>query len=918
MRRIAAALGVAALVSLMALPAPAAPRERLRMDAGWRFHYGELASYRPEAQGVALKAWKWKPSVTGEAEAAQTAAPAAAPGDWQDARTGDDVFQGRVGFAWFRTTLSAGAVPASATGVRLHFEGVDDNAVVYLNGIRLRRHEGFSEAFDAPAAAAWRPSASNTVAVLVENTAGMGGIIGVAAVEFRLPGSAVTKPAFQLGGGGWKPVRLPHDFVVEQPFDRRADPSHGFRPTGIGWYSKTFTIPAADRGRRLSLEFDGVYRDSTVWLNGVELGRHASGYTGFAYDATAACRFGASNTLVVRADARRTEGWWYEGGGIYRHVWLVKTSPVHVDHWGTFVLPTRIAPGPKPSSVVSIRTAVRNDSPRPVQCRVTSRIVDANGRLAGEAQSAQTVPAGGAADVSQSVRVANARLWSLESPHLYRVLTTVSRSGRALDTYETSFGIRTIRFDMDRGFTLNGKPVKIQGTCNHQDFAGIGVALPDRVHVFKLEKLKAMGSNAYRCSHHPYAPELMDACDRLGILVMDENRKLGDSPEILGQVESMVRRDRNHPSVIMWSMCNEERLQGSPEGARQFKAMEQVVKRLDASRPVSCAMNGGWGSGISLVEDLQGCNYNDHLYDSFHRDHPDIPMYGSETASTLTTRGEYEKNPDAGYVSAYNFTDWSWKAIADRPFMAGSFVWTGFDYRGEPTPYTWPCVNSHFGIMDTCGFPKDNYWYYLAWWGKRPMAHLMPHWNWSGKDGQDITVRCFSNCDTVELFLNGVSQGAKPMPRNEHVDWMVRYVPGRLSVIGRNAGKTAAADFVETTGAPAALRMRADRQAILADGEDVGILAVDVVDAKGRVVPTAGNAVTFGVSGPGAVIGVGNGDPSSHEADKASRRSAFNGHCLAIVQAGARPGRITVTASSPGLRPAAITMASTPAPNADL
>jgi beta-galactosidase len=295
----------------------------------------------------------------------------------------------------------------------------------------------------------------------------------------------------------------------------------------------------------------------------------------------------------------------------------------------------------------------------------------------------------------------------------------------------------------------------------------------------------------------------MDACDRLGMLVMDENRRLGDTPEILSQVQSMVMRDRNHPSVIMWSMCNEEGLQGTEQGAAMFSAMKDEVHQYDTTRPVSCAMNGGWGTGISLVEDLQGCNYNPGGYDAFHQKFPNQPMFGSETASTVTDRGIYATDKEHGYVSAYNATDGSWKPVADRAFMAGSFAWTGFDYRGEPSPYNWPCINSHFGIMDTCGFPKDNYYYYASWWKTKPIVHIMPHWNWPGKEGQDIDVRCFSNCERVELFLNGKSLGAQDMPRNEHLDWKVPYQPGTLLAVGTDAGIEAARDQVETTDAPA-------------------------------------------------------------------------------------------------------------------
>ena len=893
------------------LAAPFSPRERTRFDAGWRFHYGDLPGYAAQGRIIApINVWETKVADGAAAASNINQVMRETSGDgWKSVPVGTDVFNGRAGFAWFRASVKGNMGWPAPGALRLHFESVDDNATVFVNGVKLAHHELWDEPFDVPVGSVWRASRTNQIAVLVENNAGQGGIYTRSALETApKPGSAL--PDVKMPAAAWKNVGLPHDFVVEQPFDPKGDRSHGYKPSGTGWYVKTFGLPASDRGRRLSLEFDGVYRDSSVWLNGILLGKHASGYTGFAYDITKAARYGGGNILTVRADARRNEGWWYEGGGIYRHVWLVKTTPVHVGHWGTFVTSkVRGREGlPRPDAEIEIQTTLVNDGGKAVSCRVESRIVDPMGKSVAALSSTQNVPVG-SSKIAHGILLPKVHLWSIETPNRYRVVTTVFQGTRVLDRYETPFGIRTIRFDKDKGFFLNGKSVKIKGTCNHQDFAGIGVALPDRVHVYKIEKLKAMGSNAYRCSHHPYAPEILDACDRLGMLVMDENRKLGDSPEILGQVESMVRRDRNHPSIIMWSMCNEESQQGTASGARMFSNMKNLVTSLDTTRPVTCAMNYGWGKdGISMVTDLQGFNYNLDAYDGFHAQFPDIPTYASETASTLTTRGEYANDRERGYVTSFNATDQTWKSVAERPFMAGSFVWTGFDYRGEPTPYDWPCISSHFGIMDTCGFPKDNYWYYLSWWGAKPVAHVMPHWNWPGKEGQNVDVRVFSNCETVELLLNGRSLGTKAMPRYEHVDWQVPYEAGRLEVRGANGGALVAKDAVETTGAPAAIRVRPDRKAILADGEDVSIIAVDVLDAKGRVVPTADDLVTFSVTGSARVIGVGNGDPSSHEADKTNKRHAFNGHCMVIVQAGTKPGPFIVKATSPGLTSASATI----------
>ncbi len=506
--------------------------------------------------------------------------------------------------------------------------------------------------------------------------------------------------------------------------------------------------------------------------------------------------------------------------------------------------------------------------------------------------------------------VAQPRLWSLETPHLYKLVSLIKSGGKTVDQTETTFGVRTIRFDIEKGFFLNGKPVKIQGTCNHQDFAGVGVAVPDTLEYRRVKMLKDMGANAWRMSHNPPTPELLDACDKLGMLVMDENRHLGDSTSILEEVASLVQRDRNHPSVIMWSMCNEEGRQGSAEGVRLVSAMMDVTRRYDSTRPISSAMNGGWLEPVNFgqVEDLVGVNYYPDRYDAIHQRHSTKPMFGSETASTLTTRGEYADNREKTYVTSYNMTDGSWIPVAERPFVAGSFVWTGFDYKGEPTPYKWPCINSHFGIMDMCGFPKDNYYYYLSWWKTNPVVHVMPHWNWPGREGQEIKVIVFSNCERVELFCNGQSLGTKAMPRNSHLEWSAKYAPGSLSAKGYNGGSIAATDLVETTGAPAALRLKTDRTVLSADGEDLALVEVDVVDAKGRIVPVADNRVSFSIKGAGSIAGVGNGNPSDHDPDKASFRRAFNGKCMVLIGSGEKPGAIQLEATADGLQPANVAL----------
>ncbi len=728
---------------------------------------------------------------------------------------------------------------------------------------------------------------------------------------------------------GWQRVDLPHDWVIEGQFDPKENVTHGFLPTGIGWYRKTFELPAEDEGRRLWLEFDGIFRNSTVWLNGHYLGHHLSGYTSFHYDITDVAHYGEKNVLAVRVDATECEGWWYEGAGIYRHVWLVKTDPLHVAHWGTFVTATVADPLDPEQAEVVIRTEVTNGYDKDMSCKLESTIVDADGNEVATSQSRETIVSREMQQFRQTVDVGSPHLWSVDDPYLYRVLTTVKSNGRITDTYETTFGIRTLKFDAEKGFFLNGKPLKLKGTCNHQDHAGVGTAVPDHLQEYRIRLLKEMGSNAYRCAHNPPTPEVLDACDHLGMLVMDENRFLDSSAERLADLESMVRRDRNHPSIILWSTSNEESLQRSPVGARIVATMADLVRKLDPSRPVTAAMHDSWGSAFSDALDVQGCNYFPEDYDDYHQNHPHQPVIGSETSGTSTTRGIYVTDRQAGYVSAYNreanafgastTAEYGWRMIADRPWMGGTFVWTGFDYRGEPTPYEWPCINSQLGMMDMCGFPKDNYYYYQSWWSDETVLHIFPHWNWAGREGEEIDVWCYSNCDRVELFLNGESLGTQEIQPNGHLEWKVPYAPGTLLAVGYRNGEEIARAAVETTGPAAGIQLDPDRKIIRADGQDVVIVNVSVRDEQGRVVPTADNNIHFQVSDNATVLGMGNGDPSSHEPDQptvtverifepggsvdhsVAKRRAFNGLCQVIVQASREPGEIILTVQTPGL-----------------
>ncbi len=744
----------------------------------------------------------------------------------------------------------------------------------------------------------------------------------------------------------WRRVDVPHDYVVEGAFDAKAQPGvsvewyklHGFLPVSPAWYRKLVSIPAAAKGRRLWIEFDGVFSNSRYWLNGREIGSQYSGYSSSRFDITDVANCGGRNILTVRVDPRY-DGWWYEGGGIYRHVRLATLDPVHIAPNGVFVAPAVADPGDgiKADAMVAVTMDVTNESAAAVTATVLNEILDANGKAVVSEQVVQPLLAGASAKVAQRLPLSMASLWSLENPYLYQMRNTINVSGKVVDQSITAFGVRHVRFDADRGFFLNGKHVKIQGVNNHQDHAGVGVAMPDRLIEWRLERLKEMGCNAIRLSHNPVEPVMLDLCDRMGFLVIAENRHLGDTyadqtPKNTPAVEhrdltGLVMRDRNHPCIILWSLCNEQRTQGSPEGAAMARAMKQRVNELDPTRWVTAAMNGGFTNpdGFISVLDVAGFNYQPEVYPGFHAQFPLKPMVATEIASEIGTRGIYDLHhwdsywgdKDRGYVAAYSLNagpggqtvENAWLPIATNDFMAGGFVWTGFDYKGEPRPFAWPVVNSHYGFMDICGFPKDSYYYYQSWWTDKPVLHLFPHWNWPGREGQEIPVWVHSNCQEVELFLNGVSQGRQTVKPYHHLEWKVKYAPGKLVAKGMRDGRPVEA-AVETTGVPAAIRLTADRSALAANGTDLAVVNVAILDAEGRVVPVADNEVTFTLTGPARLIGVGNGDPSSHEPDKASHRRAFNGLAQAIVQTTLKGGKIRLQAEAAGLKTGSVTLTS--------
>lgn len=748
-------------------------------------------------------------------------------------------------------------------------------------------------------------------------------------------GEARGAAGFKFDDSKWRVINLPHDWAIELPLVKKDDREHvehgcfaigpDFPQHSVGWYRRTFEIPKADLGKRISVEFDGVFRDSIVWINGHRLGRFSSGYTPFGYDLTDYLNYGAANVIAVRVDATQYEGWWYEGAGIYRHVWLLKTAPLHMVRYGTFVT-TKLR---RNSADVTVRTTVVNESDAPAEFKIQTRVTaqpkspSQKNKIASASKGivayspAMRLNSSEQREFIQNCSIKAPNLWSCDEPNLYQLRTTILQSKKTVDTCDTTFGIRTFRWDPRKGFFLNNKRLKIKGMCCHRDHAGVGAALPDRLHEMRMEKLKELGCNAFRASHYPHATELLDACDRLGILVMAENRLAGCSPEILDQLRTMILRDRNHPSVFLWSLANEEHtVQWSIAGERIGKTMGRLCRALDPTRKVTTAMHDkGLGVGFANIVDVHGWNYmNVGDIDAYHRKHPNRPIIGSEEASTVCTRGIYADDPDRGYVRAYDerAPKWGttaekwWKFFSERQWLAGAFVWTGFDYRGEPIPYKWPCTASHFGLMDLCGFPKDNYFYYKSWWSNEPVLHLFPHWNWIGQEGKPIDVRVFTNFKEVELFLNGRSHGRKSVDRNSHVAWNVSYEPGVLEAIAYRDGKQAASAIRATTSAAKQILLTADRSVLRADGEDVACVSVSVIDAQCRVVATASNPIEFRIAGAGKLIGVGNGDPSSHEPDKATNRRLFNGWCMALIQSNTSPGEIRVSARAPGVAGASI------------
>jgi beta-galactosidase len=738
-------------------------------------------------------------------------------------------------------------------------------------------------------------------------------------------GAAQGGAAASFDDSEWPVVDLPHDFVSFRPIVPDANIDQGYRKRGVVWYRNTLRFDHADRGKHVELQLDGVSTLATVWINGTLVCHNYSGYSSAYIDLTPYLTYGdVVNSLVVRVDAQTMQGWWYEGGGIYRNVWIVKRDATHIVTDGVFAHPIKDQTG----WLIPIEVTLNTSSPADQDVTVISELWGDGPAPLARAEAPAHVPTLQNAVVKAQMRVADPKLWSVEAPNLYRVVTRVVQGGVTLDAVTTPCGFRTQHFDPDKGFFLNGQPLKIQGVCMHQDHAGVGVAVPAALIEFRLRKLKSLGCNAIRCSHNAQDKMFMDLCDRLGLLIMDENRLFNPSPDYLAQLTWLVRRDRNHPCVILWSVFNEEPMQGTEAGYEMVRRMREAVRELDVTRPVIAAMNSSYYTPINVSQtlDVMGFNYNQDQYDTFHKLHPTMPLMSSEDTSAYMTRGEYYDDPARHIVASYDddCAQWgehhrqAWKAIHERPFIAGGFVWTGFDYHGEPTPYEFPSNSSLFGIFDLCGYEKTAFQIHQAQWvTDRPVLGLSPHWNWSGREGQPIKIMACSNLDEVEVLVNGTSLGRQTVDYYEMNTWSAPYQPGRVDLIGYKAGHPVARTHVETAGPAVRLKLTPDRPAMKGDGWDVQPFRIEAVDDKGRFAPLAQNMVTFTLAGDAEIIGLGNGDPTSLEPEKGDRRSLFNGLAQVIVRAKeGSAGELVLTANADGLRSGAakVKIVAAPAP----
>jgi beta-galactosidase len=923
-------------------------RQILSFDTDWRFHAGEInGAERPECNDSSwLKVdvphdWSIEGLAKSETKAEDASEFHVVKGEWKfnkgdntlwkDPNFDDSSWQTvklpstweehsnylqENVYGWFRRELS---IPVELKGkdIFINVGKIDDADETYFNGVKV----GGMGSFPPNYITAWdifryykvpheiiNYGGTNIIAVRVFDGVQGGGIYN--------DGKKVTEGIFEStspsGSGG------------------------GYISAGTGWYRKTFMLPENIQDRHVFIEFDGVYMNSDVWINGAHLGNRPYGYSSFQYELTPYLKFGdEKNVLAVRVNVQQPCSRWYSGAGVYRHVRLTVTDPVHIAQWGTYVTTPEVS---EDEATVCVETKIQNQSTSTQEVTVVTIVLDDTGRKVAHTSSVQKVEADSIRVFEQSFKVPKPKLWSLENPRLYRVESKVRANDQMVDAGVTPFGIRTFEFTMDKGFFLNGKHVDIKGVCMHHDLGCLGAAVNKRAIERQLEIMKSMGCNAIRTSHNPPAPELLDLCDRMGFLVMDEafdewkrNKTMNGYGDFFDEwserdLSDMIRRDRNHPGIILWSIGNEIPEQDNANAFDMSKRLVDICHREDPTRPVTSACNSPEAavkSGFAKPLDVVGINYQLPAYQTLKGK---AKLIASETASAVSTRGEYNLVQDGDSLkivkelnnqcTSYDIIAPNWgntaestlKAVKAAPWIAGEFVWTGFDYIGEPSPFSWPSVSSYFGIIDLCGFPKDRYYLYQSQWTDTPMVHILPHWNWQGFEGKEIPVWCYSNCESVELFLNGKSLGEKKFSdtKNLHLEWKVRYAPGMLKAFAKNIGKAACTDEVKTSGTPAKIVLTPDRSQISADGEDLSYVKIAIVDQEGRICPNADNLVKFKIEGEGVIAGVDNGNPVSHEYFKASERKAFHGLCLAIVQSKRQPGRIRLSAESEGLQTAEV------------
>ncbi len=705
----------------------------------------------------------------------------------------------------------------------------------------------------------------------------------------------------------WERVDLPHDYIIRQAPQPENPDSLGYFDYHNAWYRKQFRLEESDRGRRIVLFFEGVAVHATVYVNGCLMAHNFCGYTSFEVDITDVARYGADNTVAVYVEAQDHEGWWYEGAGIYRHVWLIKTESVSVDLWGVWVNPIK---GEGSTWKVPVETTLRNDDLTEREIEVVSSVIDAAGNSVASVSGTISVAAKDKSVLKQEMSVENPALWDVESPCLYTLVTRLKQSGTEIDQLETRFGFRTIRFDPQHGFFLNDRHVKIQGVCCHQDYGLTGKAMPDRVHRYRLRRLREMGANGYRCSHYPPAEATMDALDELGFLVMDETRWFESTKEGLEQLEMMVKRDRNRPSVILWSIGNEEPLHQFEQGKRIADTMTAVVKRLDKTRPITSAVSHNPAEAeVMKALEVIGINYNLDAFDRLHEKFPEKPIVSSECCAVGTTRGWYlDDNPERGYLSAYdhgvgwfaNNREKTWKFMMAREWVAGGYQWAGIEHRGETL---WPRLCSQSGALDLFLQPKDAYYENQSHWTEKPMIHLLPHWNLAGREGEEVAVWAYTNCEEAELFKDGKSLGTVKVEKYGHAEWKVPYEPGELRVEARNGGNLVAEDRVKTSGPAAALKLRLEDGNVLATGEDVAILTCWCEDEEGNPVPDASPMIHFDTNDLGKIIGTGS-DVCDHTPVPSLDRKMRAGLCSVVIKVFDKPGILRVYAKAEGLIPA--------------